>query len=99
MPGRLFVNPFEFDKAAQFRDDHAFTHHRAARERGLVIGLRLAFEVRPDLTIRALAVPAEIPVGDRFYRKVLEAPEQASVFWDFDALAQDFYVNQFFVGV
>ena len=95
----LFVDAFKLDEAAQFRDHHSLTNGRATRQRRFVAGFCLAFVVIPDLTVSTFAVPAEIPVGDRLDRKILEAPEQAIVLRHFDALAKNFYTDQSFVRV
>src|SRR2546421_12614131 len=96
---RLLIDSFEFDEAAQACDDHAFRDVRAAGERGAVVLVGLAFAVIPDLTIGAVAIPAEISVRDGLKREKLKAAQQTIVLRHFDAASQNFYRDEFLVRV
>jgi hypothetical protein len=95
----LLVDSFKLYEAAHFGNDYAFAGCHAAGERGLIVGFGLVLAVIPDLTVGAFAVPAEISVRDGLHRKILEASEQRIILRHFDALAQDFYADKFFVRV
>lgn len=60
--GRLFCNSLELDESAHRRNDHSLDHFHTTRQGRAVVGFILAEQVIPDLAIRTLAVPAEIPV-------------------------------------
>src|SRR5207248_3120690 len=60
-----FVDSFDDDVRAESRDDEAVAHVEAAGERGLVLRLGLPGLVIPELAVGAVAVPAEVAVGDR----------------------------------
>src|SRR5205085_11908743 len=71
-----FVDSFDDDVRAESRDDEAVAHVEAAGERGLVLRLGLPGLVIPELAVGAVAVPAEVAVGDRLQREELEAAQQ-----------------------
>src|ERR687887_277139 len=88
------VDSFDDDVRAEARDDEALAHVEAAGERRPVLLLGLAGVVIPELTVGAVAVPAEVAVGDRLQREELEAAEQAVMLRHLDAPAQPLYRHE-----
>ena len=74
---------------------HTFLSAGAAGDNGFFA----AFFFEPDLAVAAVAVPAEIGVGDAFHVEVLKAAEDGVVLWDEFLLAADGYLDQAVVGL
>ena len=96
---RFHVDSFDSQVRAEARDDHSFAHVEAAGERSLVLRLGLPLFVIPELAVGAVAVPAEVSVGDRFERKKLKAAQKTVALRHFDATAQDLNRDELFVRV
>src|ERR1044072_7772276 len=84
---------------AEACDDEAVAHVEAAGEGGLVLRVRLAGVVAPDLAVGAVAFPAEVAVGDGLYREELEASQQPVAFGHFDRAPEHLYLDEAFVRV
>jgi hypothetical protein len=85
----FLVDSFEFDVIVEACDDHFFAHFEAAGECGLGVALVFTGLLVPELAVGAVAVPAEIAVGDAAHREELEATQQAVVLRHFDAAAEN----------
>jgi hypothetical protein len=90
----FLIDAFEFDVFVQAGDDHRFAHLKATGERRLVGVAGFALFRVPELTVGAVAVPAEVAVGDAAHREELEAAQQAIVLRHFDAAAENFNRHQ-----
>src|SRR5215211_872972 len=88
------VDVFDANVGAEARDDERLADVEAAGERGLVLRLGLALLVIPELAVGAVAVPAEVAVGDGLDREVLEAAQQCVALRHADAAFEDFYLDQ-----
>src|SRR6201986_750859 len=86
----LLVDSLDAYVRAEACDDEAVAHVEAAGEGGLVLRVGLAGLVEPDLAVGAVAVPAEVAVGDRFYREELEAAQQTVALRHFDRTPEPF---------
>jgi hypothetical protein len=96
---RLLVDAFDSYVRAEACDDETFAHVETARERSLVLCLGLPLFVIPELAVGAVAVPAEVAVGDRLNREELEATQKTVALRHLDAVAQDLNRDEFFVRV
>jgi hypothetical protein len=92
----LLVDSFEFDVFVEAGDGQTFAHFEAAGESGLIICSRGGglFVSIPELAVGAVAVPAEVAVGDAAHREKLEAAQQAVVLRHFDAPTENLNLNQ-----
>jgi len=61
----LLCYPFELDEWAHRIDHHAFDHFHAAGQSRPIFVFGLTFGVIPDLTIRAVPIPAKVAIGNR----------------------------------
>jgi hypothetical protein len=94
-----FRDSFEFDEWCHGSNRHAFDNFQATGEAGSVVDFGLSFSVVPNLAVRTLTVPAEIPVRNCFQRKELKATEQSILLGHFYLLAQHFDTYKAIVGV
>jgi hypothetical protein len=92
-------DPVELDEWRHRSNRHSFDHFQATGEAGLVVDFGLSFSVVPNLAIRTLTVPAEIPVRNRFQRKELKTTEQSILLGHFYLLAQHLYTYKAIIGV
>src|SRR5437588_11938613 len=93
------VDSFDTDVRAEACDDQALAHVEAAGERRPVLLLVLPGLVIPELAVGAVAVPAEVAVGDRLQREELEAAQQTVPLRHLDAPAQNLYRDEPLVRV
>src|SRR2546423_14212379 len=88
----LFV--FEFDASVEACDDETFADFEATGERGLIFAGCLLCVLVPELTVGAVAVPAEVAIGDAAEREELKAAQQTVVLRHGHAPAQHLDLNQ-----
>ena len=95
----FICDPVEFNEWCHGSNRHAFDNFQATGEAGSVVDFGLSFSVVPNLAVRTLTVPAEIPVRNCFQRKELKATEQSILLGHFHLLAQHFDTYKALVGV
>jgi hypothetical protein len=69
---------------AELCDHHSVLAFHAARKRGTIALLVLAFLVVPDLAVGTFTVPTKIAVRNRVDREVLKAAQQPVFFRHFN---------------
>src|SRR5215207_5047918 len=87
------------DVRAEACDDEPLAHVEAAGEGRLVLRPGLALLVIPELAVGAVAVPAEVAVGDGLDGEELEAAQQAVALGHLDPAPENLYRDQPLVGV
>jgi hypothetical protein len=92
----FFVDSVEFDVFVEACDAQAFAHFEATGERGLIVSAcgGFGFVAIPELAVGAVAVPAEVAVGDAAHGEKLEAAQQAVILRHFDAPTENLNRHQ-----
>ena len=80
---------------ADFGNFHSCTYQELAAEE--LMSLVFVRELAYHAAVLAILIPAETPIGNRFWADVLEAAENCVLFRDLESLPKDLNLHQSFV--